>query len=352
MIDSIQFKSFTNKRMSTFKIATGSSDIEDNVIVKIVSGGDYGVGNANPTNVTHETLQSIESFLSKVSKKIVGTDECDLDKVHQRLDSIGPGNTAAKAAVDIALFDLLSRRDKKPLYEFLGGSRDRMITDMTIGIESKETTVRKALKHTKSGFKALKIKVGMELNEDIKRVTAVRDAVGPSIEIRVDANQGYTVDEAIMFCEAMASLEVELVEQPVKADDLDGLKKVTEASDVWIMADESVKSVMDARNVARACAADMINIKLMKSAGINDAVMINRMASAANMPTMVGCMGEIQVSIAAGLHFALSSENVKYADLDSHFNIIDDPSSGIEFDDGCLIAPKGFGLGVKTPLDD
>ncbi len=142
MIDSIQSKSFANKRTSTFKIATGSSDIEENVIVKIVSGGDYGVGNANPTNVTHETLQSIESFLSKVSKKIVGTDECDLDKVHQRLDSIAPGNTAAKAAVDIALFDLLSRRDKKPLYEFLGGSRDRMITDMTIGIESKETTTR------------------------------------------------------------------------------------------------------------------------------------------------------------------------------------------------------------------
>ena len=352
MIDSIQFKSFANKRTSTFKIATGSSEIEENVIVKIVSGDDYGVGNANPTNVTHETLQSIESFLSKVPKKIVGTDECDLDKVHQRLDSIAPGNTAAKAAVDIALFDLLSRRDKKPLYEFLGGSRDRMITDMTIGIESKETTVRKALKHTKSGFKALKIKVGLELYEDIKRVTAVRDAVGPSIEIRVDANQGYSVDEAIMFCEAMGSLEVEVVEQPVKAEDLDGLKKVTEASDVGIMADESVKSVMDARNVARACAADMINIKLMKSAGINDAVMINRMASAANMPTMVGCMGEIQVSIAAGLHFALSSENVKYADLDSHFNIIDDPSSGIEFEDGCLIAPKGFGLGVKTPLDD
>jgi L-alanine-DL-glutamate epimerase-like enolase superfamily enzyme len=352
MIDSIEFKSFTNRRTSTFRIATGSSDVEENVMVKVVSGDDFGVGNANPTDVTHETLQSVESFLSRVPKKIVGTDENDIDKIHQRLDSIAPDNTAAKAAIDIAFFDLLSKRDKKPLYEFLGGSRDRMITDMTIGIESKETTVQKALKHTRSGFKALKIKVGLELHEDIKRVTAVRDAIGPSIELRIDANQGYTVEQAIMFCEAMESLEVVVVEQPVKAEDLDGLRKVAEASDIWIMADECVKSVMDARKVARACAADMINIKLMKSAGINDAVMINRMANAANMPTMVGCMGEIQVSIAAGLHFALSSENVRYADLDSHFNIIDDPSSGIEFEDGYLIAPKGYGLGVKTPLDD
>jgi L-alanine-DL-glutamate epimerase-like enolase superfamily enzyme len=117
------------------------------------------------------------------------------------------------------------------------------------------------------------------------------------------------------------------------------------------MADECVKSVLDARKVARESIADMINIKLMKSGGINDAVMINRLAAAADMCTMVGCMGEIQVSIAAGLHFALSSDNVLFADLDSHFNIVDDPSSGLEFSDGCLIAPKRSGLGVTTPLD-
>jgi L-alanine-DL-glutamate epimerase-like enolase superfamily enzyme len=109
--------------------------------------------------------------------------------------------------------------------------------------------------------------------------------------------------------------------------------------------------VLDARKIAREGIADMINIKLMKSAGIHDAVMINRLAEAADVKTMVGCMGEIQVSIAAGLHFALSSKNVVFADLDSHFNIVDDPSSGLEFDDGHLIASKAPGLGVRTPLD-
>jgi len=352
MIDSLEFKTFVNKRSSTFKIATGSSDAEENVIVKVKSGDEFGVGNANPTNVTHETRASIEDFLAKAQKKVIGTDECDLLKLHQRLDSVALGNTAAKAGIDIAIFDLLSRREQKPLFEFLGGCKDRMLTDMTIGIESKEISVKKAVQHHKAGFRALKIKVGLDLNEDIKRVSAVREAVGPKVELRVDANQGYSVEEAISFSEAMMSLDVVFIEQPVDAADLPGLRRVTEESEVPIMADECVMSSADARRIAREGIADMINIKLMKSAGVSDAVMINRLAGATDIKTMVGCMGEIQVSIAAGLHFALSSENVVYADLDSHFNILDDPSSGLKFEDGCLIAPKKPGLGISTPLDE
>ena len=352
MIDSLEFKTFVNKRTSTFKIASGSSDTEENVIVKVKCGDEFGIGNSNPTNVTHETRASIEEFLTKACKKLVGTDECDMLKLHQRLDAIAPGNTAAKAGVDIAIFDLLSKREKKPLYEYLGGSKDRMLTDMTIGIESKETTVKKALQHYKAGFRALKVKVGLDLNEDIKRVTAVREAVGPKVELRVDANQGYSVEQAISFSEAMRSVDVVVIEQPVNASDFAGLKRVTEESEVPIMADECVKSSEDARKLAREGIADMINIKLMKSAGISDAIMINRLAEATDIKTMVGCMGEIQVSIAAGLHFALSSKNVAYADLDSHFNILEDPSSGLKFEDGCLVVPKKPGLGVSTPMDE
>jgi len=351
MIDSLEFRTFVNRRASTFRIATGSSDTEENVIVKVVSGEDYGIGSANPTDVTHETRGSIEEFLTRAQKKLVGTEEQDLDKLHTRLDSIADGNTAAKAAVDIAVFDLLSKREAKPLYEFLGGDRKKILTDITIGIESKEVTVQKAVKHYKAGFRALKIKVGLDLDGDIARVAAVRDAVGPKVEIRVDANQGYTVQQAITFCEEMNTLGVVVVEQPVKAEDLAGLKKVTQASDVPVMADECVKSVLDARRVAREGIADMMNIKLMKCAGVNNAVIINKFAEAANMLTMVGCMGEIQLSIAAGLHFALSSENVRFADLDSHFNIVDDPTSGLRFEDGYLIPPGGPGLGIRTPLD-
>lgn len=351
MIESIEFKTFVNRRNSVFRIATGSSDIEENTIVKVRAGDEFGVGNASPSNVTRETRESIERFLAMAPKKLVGTEEDDLEKVHKRLDAVAEGNTAAKAAIDIAIFDLLSKREGKPLYEYLGGSRNKMLTDMTIGIESKETTVQKAVKHVRSGFKALKIKVGLDLNDDIRRVAAVREAVGESIELRVDANQGYSVEQAIRFCKEMEALKVAVVEQPVRADDYSGLKKVTEAVDIPVMADECVKSVLDARKVAREGIADMINIKLMKSGGIHDAYMINRLAESTDMETMVGCMGEIQVSIAAGLHFALSSENVAFADLDSHFSIIDDPSSGLVFEDGYLVAPSAPGLGIKTPLD-
>ena len=341
-----------NKRVSIFRIATGSSYVAENVIVKVVSGDDFGVGNASPSNVTHETLRSIEEFMAKVPKKIIGADEQDLSKLHKKLDSTAAGNTAAKAAVDIAIYDLLSKREKKPLHKYLGGtSRDRMITDMTIGIETKDVTIKKALKHVRDGFRALKVKVGLDFESDVRRIEAVRDAVGSGIQLRVDANQGYDVDKAIEFCEVMQTLSVAVIEQPVKADDYAGLKRVKEHSQVPIMADECVRSVSDARKVIKDRSADMINIKLMKSAGIRDAVTINTLAKGAGVGTMIGCMGEIQVSIAAGLHFALSSENVKFADLDSHFAIIDDPSSGLRFEDGELVVPRRPGLGISTPLD-
>jgi L-alanine-DL-glutamate epimerase-like enolase superfamily enzyme len=352
MIDSVETRTFINQRRCSFRIATGSSDVAENIVVRIFAGDESGIGSASPSDVTHETVRTVEDFLGRVPKKIVGTDESDISGLHRRLDAIAPGNTSAKAAVDIAIYDLLSKRGKKPLYKFLGGGgRDAVLTDMTIGIESKEVTVQRALKHYKEGFRALKMKVGLDLRDDMRRVAAVRDAVGPMVQLRVDANQGYSVEQALEFCETMKTLDVVLVEQPVEADDYVGLKKVKERSPVPIMADECVKDVSDAKRVIKDSAVDLINIKLMKSAGIHDAVTINRLATEAGIGTMVGCMGEIQLSIAAGLHFVLSSGNVKYADLDSHFNIIDDPSSGLEFEDGKLRAPDRPGLGISGPFE-
>ena len=352
MIDSVESRSFVNKRICSFRIATGCSDIEENIMVKIKSGDDFGVGSACPSDVTHETLKTVEDFLGKVPRKIVGTDENDVSSVHRRLDAIAPGNTAAKAAVDIAIYDLQSKREGKTLRGFLGGSgRHDVLTDMTIGIETKEVTVKKAMRHYREGFRALKVKVGLELDDDINRIAAVRDAVGPSVELRVDANQGYTVEQAVRFSEEMRTIGVVFIEQPVKADDYAGLKKVREKSAIPIMADECVRSLADARRVVKDGAVDLINIKLMKSAGIHEAMAINKVAGDAGIGTMVGCMGEIQVSIAAGLNFTLSSNNVKYCDLDSHFNIIDDPSSGLSFEDGRLITSSGAGLGISTPMD-
>lgn len=352
MIDRLESKSYRIKRKNTFRIATSASDVEDNILVRIDAGDDFGVGNASPSDVTHETRESIETFLGRASKSMVGVDETDLPAVHLALEGIAPGNTSAKAAIDTAVYDLLSRRDGKPLFEHLGGRGDgSALTDMTIGIEDEEETVRRAKTHCGNGFRALKLKVGLDLEGDVRRMRAVRDAVGPSIEMRVDANQGYSVGQAVSFCEEMHTLGVVLVEQPVSADDYSGLRTVRERSPIPIMADECLRTVADAEKVAAEGAADIINIKLMKSGGIFPAIAIDDIAKDAGITTMIGCMGEIQQSIAAGLHFALGSGNVKFVDLDSHFSMIDDPSSGLAFEDGRLRVSGLPGLGMTTDID-
>ena len=353
MIDRVTFRSYLVKRRNTFRIATSASDVEDNIMVRVDAGDDFGIGNASPSDVTHETKETIESFFVRASKTLVGTDESDMQAVHQRLDGVSEGNTSAKAAIDMAVYDMLSKREGVPLYEYLGGRGDgSAMTDITIGIEDEGETIRRATAHCSNGFRALKLKVGLNLKHDIRRMAAVRDAVGQGVEMRVDANQGYTVEQAVTFCEEMHAIGVVLVEQPVAADDIRGLKAVRDRSPVPIMADECLKSVADAERVASERAADIINIKLMKSGGIFPAIAINSIAENADMTTMVGCMGEIQQSIAAGLHFALGAENVKFVDLDSHFSMIDDPSSGLSFEDGRLRVSGLPGLGMATEMDE
>ncbi|UCE91180.1 MAG: dipeptide epimerase [Methanobacteriota archaeon] len=352
LIDDLRFRSYSIRRRNVFRIATSASDVEDNIVVRVDAGDDFGVGNASPSDVTHETRETIERFLTASAGRIRGVAEDDLEALHDVLDSVAPGNTAAKAAIDIAVHDLLGKRCGVQIYEALGGRGDgRLVTDMTVGIEGVDETVRRAVANCRDGFRALKLKVGLDIEQDLLRVAAVREAVGSGVELRVDANQGYDVDEAIRFCEEMDTLGVALVEQPVDADDYAGLKAVRERSPVPIMADECLRTIADAERVAAEGAADIINIKLMKSGGIHPARTIDRIAKDASMTTMVGCMGEIQLSIAAGLHFALGSDNVRYVDLDSHFSMIDDPSSGLTFEDGLIGVSGRPGLGMTTDMD-
>ncbi|UCE45825.1 MAG: dipeptide epimerase [Methanobacteriota archaeon] len=353
MIDHLTSRSYLIKRKNVFRIATSASDVEDNIMVRVEAEGEFGVGNASPSDVTHETRGSIEAFLEQARGKIAGMDETNLSTLHDALESIASGNTSAKAAIDMAVYDLLGKREGKPLFGYLGGSGDgSALTDMTIGIEDEEETVRRATRHCREGFRALKLKVGLDLEGDVRRMSAVRDAIGPSVEMRVDANQGFTVEEALVFCEEMHALDVVLVEQPVAEDDYTGLKKVRERSPVPIMADECLRTVADAKRVAAEGAADIINIKLMKSGGVFPALAIDDIARDAGIITMVGCMGEIQQSIAAGLHFALGRDNVRFVDLDSHFSMIDDPSSGLEFKNGRLRVSGLPGLGMATDMDE
>lgn len=350
-VKKLEFYPVVLKRTEPFVIATGSSTTASNIFVKIeTDSGIEGWGNACPTSITKETTETVKKALKLFSKVLVGA-ELTPNSLHRKMGKIILGNQSAKAGVDIAMCDAISRAAGLPLYKLLGGAKDKMVTDITIGIMSQEEAVRKAVQHKRNGFKALKIKVGLDIEKDIMRVGAIREVSGERMKIRVDANQGYGVKEAVRFTNEIERYDIEVVEQPVKWNDLKGLKKVKEESPIPIAADESIKGSKDAFLIARNNIADKLNIKLMKSAGITDALRINHIGETAGLDSMIGCMSESRLSISAGLHFALSQENVKYADLDSHFELLDDPAEeGFGFEDGYLIPLDRPGLGVDVRL--
>jgi o-succinylbenzoate synthase len=347
-IRKIEYQLIESKRKEPFIIATGSSNIAHNIIVKVITSDGIGIGSACPNSVTEETPETIQNALKIFSHELVGEDAEDVNEINSKMDEILKKNPSAKAGIDLALYDLQGKIKGMPVFEIFGKKKDKILTDMTIGIMDKKSTVTHAVKYKNQGFKALKIKIGLDKNEDVERVRAVREAVGEDMIIRVDANQGYDVKTAIEVLNKIEPYNIEQMEQPVKWDDLVGLKNVKDNSPIPITADESVKTKEDALKIAEGKFADKINIKLMKCGGITKALEINRIAEEGGLETMIGCMSENKISISAALHFVLSQKNVKYADLDSHFSLISDRThSGFTFENGFLVPIENPGFGVE-----
>ena len=346
-VDLIEYTTLEIPRKERFTIARGSSDVAPNLFVSVHSGGVVGSGSGAPSEVTKETLLTMKEAMKTILRGLTGYDFRTPREVVDRVDRILPGNPAVKAAFDIAIHDLAARIAGQPLHEYLGGTRDRMPTDMTIGIMSTPEAVPRARRWTQEGFRALKVKVGADVQADLERLRAIRGAAGPNVELRVDGNEGYTWSQALTFARAARDLGVALFEQPLKATDYEGMRALSESSPIPIMADEMVLTPDDAKRVGWSKAAKAVNLKLMKHGGIARTVDVDAICQSAGFPTMVGCMGEPQLSIAAGLHFALASKNVRWLDLDSHFNLAKDPSSGLQFKNGHLVAPQGPGLGIE-----
>jgi o-succinylbenzoate synthase len=334
-----------------FRIAPGASTESRNVVVKIVTDyGVYGWGEASPSErVTGETAETVIKVLDKIAPKLIGMCPLRIEQDVELMDNLVAGNPSAKAAIDIALHDIFGKTVRKELYRVLGGYRTEVLTDITLSIKSPKEMARDAVKAVKKGFKALKVKVGVNPEEDVERIRLIREAVGEKIEIRIDANQGWTPKQAIEVLNKIEKFNIQFAEQPVPAEDLKGLMEVKRNSSIPIMADESVHSPEDALRLIRAEAVDLINIKLMKSGGIHKAKKIAAIAEAAGIPCMIGCMGESEIGIAAGAHLAAAVRNIQYADLDSDLLLKDKlvTKGGTKVKNSMRTFPKQHGLGIR-----
>ncbi|WP_163325377.1 mandelate racemase/muconate lactonizing enzyme family protein [Draconibacterium mangrovi] len=320
-----------------------------NIILRIdTDKGITGWGCSAPDlEVTNESPEDVISNIENIVIRLL-KNQSPFQIAHftHILKQLCPRASSTRAMVDMALFDLMARKAKLPLYQLLGGYKDRIATSITIGILSVKDTLDQAGYYLKQGFTIIKLKGGLNLAEDIEKILKIREKYGNDIVLRFDANQGYSYADAIEFVEKTKSAKIEILEQPTKQTKDDLLGKLTQNIDLPVMADESIRTLKDAFRLASNDLIDMVNIKLMKVGGILESQHINAVAKAAGLETMVGCIDECALGISAGLHFALSRPNIEFADLDGHLDLIDDPFSDLFFlKKGVLYPTHDYGLG-------
>ncbi|SET95199.1 dipeptide epimerase [Lacrimispora sphenoides] len=339
--------------VTPFKTALRTVDSVNDIVVRITTDdGQTGFGEAPPTAVitgdTHGSIRSaIEDFIAPA---IIGMEIENLDGIMKKLHGCILKNSSAKAAVDMAVYDLFAKSCRKPLYKILGGGRKEIETDLTISVNGVEEMVADSLKAVSQGFRILKIKVGKESKMDVERIQAIRQAVGPDIRLRIDANQGWSAKEAVKIIRTLEDMGIvmDLVEQPVNAHDFEGMKFVTSQVYTPILADESVFSPEDAIRIIRERAADLINIKLMKTGGIHEALKICAIAESFGMECMIGCMLESKIAVSAAAHLAAGRGIITRADLDGPSLCREDPYiGGPVFDGPKIIMNEDSGMGIS-----
>jgi o-succinylbenzoate synthase len=337
-----------------FKTALRTVHTAASVIVKITCrNGITGWGEAPPTHViTGESLASIEYTIHEIFKPVlIGSSVSQRALIFEKLDTSAVGNTSAKAAVDMAVYDCVAQFAGIPLSRFLGGYRETLETDYTVSVYSPVQMASDAKQYIDNGFSTLKVKVGKDrIKTDIERIRAIRKSVGDDVCIRLDANQGWQAKEAVQAIRQMEDLglNIELIEQPVKAWDLTGLKYVTDHTYTPIMADESVFTAKDAEQILANNAADLINIKLMKAGGIHEAAKIAKLAAVHGVECMVGSMIETKLGITAAAHFAASEPNITRFDFDAPLMLKGDLlEGGISYSGNKIRLGDAPGLGIK-----
>jgi L-alanine-DL-glutamate epimerase-like enolase superfamily enzyme len=322
-----------------FTISRGTQLHAQNVRVTLRDGEHMGIGEAAPSSHYGELQATVLSYLAALGERLAGSCPLPISTLHELMDETARLNPAAKAAVDMAAYDLLGQQLGVPVYCLLGLDPVRTPrTSFTIGIDTPEVMARKAA--DARAYPILKIKVGTA--RDRQNLDAIRGQ-RPDAVIRVDANTAWTPKEAVRRIEELREFDLEFVEQPVAPEDLEGLGYVRARSPLPVIADESCIVPADVPRVAPH--VDGINVKLMKCGGLYPAVQMIHLARAHNLQIMMGCMIESSIAITAAAHL---SPLIDYADLDGHLLIDDDPYRGVVVEAGKLILSPQPGLGLRS----
>lgn len=334
-----------------FITSLGTDLAAENVLVKIdTEEGITGFGECSPympiNGESQETCFTVGQYFARALK---GKNALDTEAAIALMDKIIYGNSSIKSAFDMALYDLAAQHAGLPLYKFLGGENNKtIVTDYTVSIGDPEKMAADALKIKTQGYPAIKVKLGKNGGTDVERIRAIRKAVGDEIPIRIDANQGWKIKEAIETLNVLNEFNIQYCEEPIARWKFMKLKKVRKNSPVPIMADESCGDEHDAERLIELGACDMMNIKLGKSGGIFKALKMVRMAEEAGIHLQVGAFMESRLAMTAFAHFALCSPLIEHFDFDTALMFSEDPvTGGIQYaKNGVITLPETAGLGA------
>ncbi len=325
--------------------------LEDLVIIIEYDDGTVGYGEGAPTPViTGETIGSMVAAIEYIKPFIVGLDIEEFDIILNNIHTSILKNTTAKSALEIALYDLKSKSVKQPLYKMLGGTKRNFKTDITISMGEIEKMISDSLDAVNLGYDTLKIKIGDAPKKDVERVIAIHNALDKNVTLRLDANQGWSAQESVELLHALEKQDIiaEFIEQPVAADDIEGLRYIKERVQTPLLADESIFSVKDAKRLLELEAIDYVNIKLAKTAGITQALALADLSKAFGVKCMIGCMLEGPISVAAGVHVASAKADIiTMVDLDAVSLLASHPvQTSILFNESEITLSEDIGLGV------
>ncbi len=331
-----------------FVISLGVMPAYMGTIVELESAehAGYGEGSTIP-QITNEPLEGVPTAALRILLALAGRTFRGIEDFGDAMDTALPGNPTAKCAIDIAAFDLLGKTRGSHVVDLLGGAFQDRPTSLTIGLVPVDESLRQLAELQAEKCQTIKVKVGGKVEEDIERVRAVADRLTTE-RFYVDANQGFSLRDALRLCPVLAERGALFFEQPLRRDALEDLRTLRTSGGVPVMLDETNFSPQDVIEAVRREAADHVNVKLTKSGGIQNALKTLRAADAYDIQAMVGCMVEGKLGTAAGLCVACSARNVKFTDLDGYTSMVTQPfEDGLTYEDGINRLVPGPGMAVR-----